>query len=128
LIAYVLSWCVPVVESTGEMFGGRYWGWQALAFAMSPLLGGDPDANWFVRVVMVGSALSNVLYLGIMLHAFLRPARDRRAGRWALVGATLLNASWPMLFDMRADLRLGYYLWVLAFPLGAAGAGRRVGH
>jgi hypothetical protein len=120
VIVYALSWCVPVLESSGELFRGTYWGWQAALFAISPLLGNDLDANWFVRIMMAVSALTNVFYLGAMAHAYVRPAARRRGLAWAMVGASIVNVSWPLLFDLSAELRLGYYLWVTAFPLSAA--------
>ena len=80
VVAYALSWCVPVVESGGDLFHGRWWGWHAALFAISPLLGSDLDASWFVRIVMAGSALTNVLYLTAMARAYLRPAARGRPG------------------------------------------------
>jgi hypothetical protein len=125
LIAYAISWFAPVIEMSGDLFSGTSRGWQAFLFAISPVLGNGFDGGVFASVVMVTSALTNVLYVAALVRAYLRPATSHRLAGWALVGAALVNTAWPTLFEMAADLRFGYYLWWAAFALGAAGLLRR---
>ena len=122
LLLYAVSWCVPVIETRGDLLSGRSWGWQAFLFAVSPLFGNDMDAHPLQIVWMVSSALTNLLLLVTVWLLFWRTQRLTSAVAWALVGAVLVNAGWMFLPTMMRDLRIGYYLWFAAFVVGAAAA------
>lgn len=119
---YAVSWCVPVIETRGDLLSGRSWGWQAFLFAVSPLAGNDMDAHPLQLVWMVSSALTNLLPPVMIWLRFRRAQRLPSALAWALVGAALVNAGWMFLPTMLQDLRVGYYLWLSAFVVGAVAA------
>ena len=121
-ILFALSWCVPVIETHGDLLSGRSWGWQAFLFAVSPLLGNDMDAHPLQLAWMVSSALTNLVLVVTLGLLFWRPLRIPSALAWVLVGAALVNAGWLFLPTMLRDLRVGFYLWLCAFVVGAAAA------
>jgi hypothetical protein len=117
VIANVAGWVLPVVED--------YLGWQAFRVALSPLW---PFEQFRIEpglllVLSVASALTNLLF--VLLAAMLALDAERRAKAvlWAATGATLLNLHWPIsMGERRADLELGYFVWVSAFALLAFAA------
>lgn len=121
-VAYLASWCVPVAQTSGDLFGGTVWGWKAFLFAFSPALGNDMNSGLLLPTWMVVSALSNVLVVGAVV-CDLRPSEPRltRLG-WALGAAFVTNTIWAVLPDSLPELRVGYFLWVAAFGLGAIAA------
>ncbi len=121
-VTYAASWCVPVIETHGDLFSGRSWGWQAFLFALSPLFGNDMDAHPLQLVWMVSSALTNLVLAATIGLLVWRPARLRPALAWVLVGAAFVNAGWLLLPNMVRELRAGFYLWLCAFVLGAIAA------
>lgn len=124
-ILYVVSWCVPVIETHGDLLAGRSWGWQAFLFAISPLLGNDMDGHPLQLVWMVSSALTNLVLVAALGLLFWRTDRLPSALPRVLVGAALMNAGWLLLPNMLRDLRVGFYLWLCAFVVGAAAALRQ---
>jgi hypothetical protein len=119
---YAISWCVPVIETHGDLLSGRSWGWQAFLFAVSPLFGNDMDSHPLQLAWMVSSALTNLLLVVTLWLLFWRTERLNVALAWVLVGAVLVNAGWMLLPNMLRDPRVGFYVWLGAFVFGAAAA------
>jgi hypothetical protein len=123
---YATSWCVPVAEVSGDLFRGTVWGWKAFLFAVSPALGNDMDAGLLVNAWMVASALSNLLVPAVVACETWPTARRRRGLAWALGAAVAVNLVWWLWPDVRPELRVGYFLWVSSFAVGAIASIRRV--
>jgi hypothetical protein len=120
---YAIAWCVPVARASGELVGGTIWGWQAFIFALSPALGNDLDAGLALSAWMVLSGLSNLLWLVLLFVARRRLNRWRAHAAWWFGAAVPWNSGWMLLPDAPDELRLGYYLWLASFAVGAiAGA------
>ena len=117
VIANVAGWLLPVVED--------YLGWQAFRVALSPLW---PYEQFRIEpglllVLSVASALTNLLFVLLAVMLALEPERRAKAVLWAATAATLLNLHWPIsMGEQRADLELGYFVWVCAFALLAFAA------
>jgi hypothetical protein len=115
--ANVAGWLMHVVDD--------YRGWQAFRVALSPLW---PFEEFRIEpgpllVLSVASALTNLLFvvLGAILAA--RPQRYAKPALWAAAGATLLNLHWPISMGaQRAELEIGYFVWVCSFALLALAA------
>lgn len=126
-VLFVPAWFLTAAHTTGELVGGRSAGWQAFLFAISPIAGNDMDASLALRTWMVASALSNVLLIASVVLVFWRPHSVSRTLVGSLAVATLINAYWLPLPDVRNDLRVGYYLWLAAFGVGTLAAWATVG-
>lgn len=124
---YASAWFVPVIQEGAGLGRGHVPGWDALLFALSPLWDHGTARNPAIGGIMVLSGLTNALFLVVSLQAVVRGPPQSRAVGWSLALAALVNACWALLFGMTPDLRAGYYLWWLAFPLLAwsLAAGRR---
>jgi hypothetical protein len=117
IVANIGGWLMPVVDD--------YLGWQAFRVALSPLW---PFEQFRIQpgpllVLSVASALTNLLF--VVLAAVLVLGSERRAQvvLWAAAGATLLNLHWPIsMGEERAELELGYFIWVCSFALVALAA------
>ena len=121
-VLYLPAWFVTAAHTTGELVGGRSAGWQAFAFAISPIAGNDMGASLPLRIWMVASALSNAVLVVALVLVVWRPLAVNRAMVRLLALATLVNAYWLLLPEVRPDLRAGYYLWLAAFALAAVAA------
>jgi hypothetical protein len=121
LLAHAAGWLAPVVDG--------YVGWQAFRAALSPVWPFEHFTvpTWRLIVLAVASAATNALFAGsaiAMAAGALERALARRALVAALLVATLVNLHWPIsMGDHRADLRVGYYVWVASFLLLALSAG-----
>ena len=122
VVLYVPAWFLTAAHTSGELVGGRSAGWQAFAFAISPIAGNDMGASLSLRTWMVASALSNAVLIVALVLVFWRPRAVNRAVVRALGGATLVNTFWLLLPEMRPDLRVGYFLWLASFALTAVAA------
>lgn len=117
VVANVAGWLLPVVED--------YLGWQAFRVALSPLW---PFEEFRIEpglllVLSVASALTNVLFVALGAIFAARPQRYAKVVLWAAAGATLLNLHWPISMGAeRADLEIGYFVWVCSFALLALAA------
>jgi hypothetical protein len=117
VVANVAGWLMHVVDD--------YVGLQAFRVALSPLW---PFEQFRIEpgpllVLSVASALTNLLFLvlGALLAA--RPQRYAKAVLWAAAVATLLNLHWPISMGaQRAELEIGYFVWVCSFALLALAA------
>jgi hypothetical protein len=112
-VANALGWALPVV--------GDYRGWQAFRVAFSPMW---PFEEFHIPAghlvyLSVASALTNALFVIVAL-LLLRdwPRARTRWLLWAAAAATLLNLHWPLsIQESRADLEIGYFVWVVSFLL-----------
>ena len=121
-VLYVPAWFLTAAHTSSELVGGRSAGWQAFAFAISPIAGNDMGASLPLRIWMVASALSNVVLIVAFVLVWWRPLTVNRAVVRMLAVATLVNAYWILLPEMRPDLRVGYYPWLAAFALATFAA------
>ncbi len=80
------------------------------------------DAGLPLLVWMVASALSNGILVVALVLVPWRPLAVHHAMVRSLAFATLVNAYWLLLPEIRPDLRAGYYLWLAAFALAAFAA------
>jgi len=118
---FVLGWVLPVLDD--------YRGWQAFRVALSPLW---PYENfgfdaWYSAVLTVASGLTNAVFVGVFLDVVLWRRASTRVIGWALIAATVLNLHWlARAGEDFVDLRVGYYVWVLSFPLLALAARARL--
>lgn len=113
--AHALGWLLPVVDD--------YRGWQAFRVAFSPIW---PFERFHIQpgpllILSVASAVTNVLFPALV-GALLLTDRARQV-LWAAAAATLLNLHWPVSMGaQRAELELGYFIWVCSFALLALAA------
>lgn len=114
LVANVLGWVLPAADDER--------GWSAFAVALSPLWSFEfNDEPAWLLILMVGSALTNFLFVG--LAALLVRGGTAKVVLWAAAAATLLNLHWVI--TMEADRRYlepGYFIWVCSFALLALAA------
>ena len=116
VVAHVLGWVLPVAQD--------YVGWQAFRVALSPLWPFEQFriAPGALLVLSVASALTNVLFVVLVVVLIVRPARPK-AVLYAAAGATLLNLHWPISMGaQRSELMTGYFIWVSSFALVAFAA------
>jgi hypothetical protein len=116
IVANVLGWVLPVIADDR--------GWRAFRVALSPLWPYDQFKiePGLLLVLSVASALTNLLFVALVLVLVLRESRAR-AVLWVAAGATLLNLHWPISMGAeRARLESGYFIWVCSFALLALSA------
>ena len=123
-IIYLLSWLTPVAEGGTTLAQGGVPGWEAFRGALAPIwpyrgLAGD---SWFSNLLSVMSGLSNLWFVMSLAVLAVWPRRLNRAILWGLALLAVVNALWLVLSDNRADLRIGYYLWLGSFVVLAATA------
>jgi hypothetical protein len=115
--ANVLGWLLPVVDD--------YRGWQAFRVALSPLW---PFEQFRIEpglllVLSVASALTNLLFVALTAVLVLGVETRARLVLWVAAGATLLDLHWPISMGAeRAELEVGYFIWVSSFALLALAA------
>jgi len=115
IVANVLGWLLPAAADER--------GWSAFTVALSPLWSFEEfnDEPAWLLILMVGSALTNFLFVG--LAALLVRGGTSKVVLWAAAAATLLNLHWVI--TMEADRRYlepGYFIWVCSFALLALAA------
>jgi len=118
MIANLAGWVLPVID--------KYRGWQAFRVALSPVWPYEEFhiTETYLVILTVSSALTNALFW-VVASALLRgPSLGRaRAYLWLAAGATLLNLHWQTtLRENAADLKVGYFVWVVSFALLALAA------
>ena len=100
-----------------------YRGWSAFIVSLTPLWAFEDFRNepiWLL-VLMVGSALTNVLFLG--LAVLLLRGGTPKVVLWVAAAATLLNLHWVLTMESdRRYLEAGYFIWVCSFALLALAA------
>jgi hypothetical protein len=113
--ANVLGWVLPAIQD--------FRGWSAFGVALSPLWSAKDfqDEPVWLLILMVGSALTNVLFAGLAV-GFLRGGQ-LKVVLWAAAAATLLDLHWVItLGSDRRYLEPGYFIWVCSFALLALAA------
>lgn len=121
--AYLLAWDLP---SAIGPFGAWIEGPEATWEALSPIWTSGWWGSWWGRTLSVASALTNVVFVVALIHAWRwsSPARlagasgDRRPFRWAVwaIGVcAVVNLCWVALWDNRRWLASGYFVWLSAF-------------
>lgn len=113
--ANLLGWVLPAIQD--------FRGWSAFGVALSPLWSAadfQDEPVWFL-ILMVGSALTNVLFVG--LAVLLVRGGQTKLVLWAAAAATLLDLHWVILLESdRRYLQPGYFIWVCSFALLALAA------
>lgn len=116
-LAFALSWFLPVMEG--------FPGWQAFRVSLSPIwpFEGYEVRPWSFALLTVSSALTNVVFIALMVDLATRRRLSTRAVVWILAIATALDLYWLVFTgEDRTDLRIGYYLWLCSFFLLIVGA------
>jgi hypothetical protein len=113
--ANVLGWVLPAAADLR--------GFEAFRSSLSPLWSFDrfADQPLWLLILMVGSALTNVLF--VVLAVQLLRGRASKPVLWVAAAATLLDLHWVI--TMEADRRYlasGYFIWVCSFALLALAA------
>jgi hypothetical protein len=117
-IANLAGWVLPVID--------KYRGWEAFRVALSPVWPYEqfkiPTTN--LVVLSVASALTNLLFWVVAIVLLRGPSlRSARISLWLAAAATLLDLHWQTtLRENAADLRPGYFIWVISFALLALAA------
>ena len=115
VVANVLGWVLPAAADIR--------GYEAFGISLSPLWSFDEfdDEPVWLLMLMVGSALTNLLFVGLAVQLF--RGRASRPVLWAAAAATLLDLHWVI--SMEGDRRYlasGYFIWVCSFALLALAA------
>jgi hypothetical protein len=120
--SYLLAWFLPVVEGGKSLSTGTLPGWEAFRVALSPIWPYDSFelSAWSWSLLYVVSGLTNFVLVGALLRVILNPSQPHRFLR-AIVFASAAFNTWFLLLSDRGDLRMGYYVWAIAFFLIGAG-------
>jgi hypothetical protein len=113
--ANVLGWVLPAAAD--------YRGWSAFTAALSPLwsFADFQDEPVWLLILMVGSALTNFLFVGLTVLLLRRG--QPKVVLWAAAAATLLDLHWVITMESdRRYLASGYFIWVCSFALLALAA------
>jgi hypothetical protein len=113
---YAVAWFVPVIEGGGTLSQGELPGFQALLVALGPLVDRQSNDGVIVPFLAVLSGLGNGVFVAAAVVAARGAMRGRRGITIALGLAALANLLWIFLSGF-SDLRIGFYLWFLAYPL-----------
>lgn len=124
---YVVSWCIPVALTKGDLFRGPIYGWQAFLFGISPAFGIAMDSGFFMGAWMVIGAVSNVWLLAVLFRVWRGTLRRPDVLGWVVMGVAMLNTGWLLVPGAMKDLRAGYYVWIAAF-WAAMAATQRLSH
>lgn len=117
--AFILGWVLPVA--------GEYRGWQAFRVALTPFW---PYENfkidgWHNAILTPASGFTNVLFVLAFADITMWHKVRRRTIAWLLVAVTALNLYWLVLAgEAISDIAIGYYVWLVSFPLLALAARR----
>jgi len=112
---YLVSWFLPVIKD-GERLGNGLPGWEALKVVMIPLW--DPESirqNPWSSLLSVVSGLTNVFMLVALFWQLRHRDPSPKSRPWLAWIAVAINASWIVMDFRDRALRIGYYLWFLAF-------------
>jgi len=113
--ANVLGWVLPAAQD--------YRGWSAFTVALSPLwsFADFQDEPVWLLILMVGSALTNFLFVGLCV-LLLRGGQPKIV-LYGAAAATLLDLHWVVTMESdRRYLASGYFIWVCSFALLALAA------
>jgi hypothetical protein len=115
VVAHALGWWLPVVRD--------YRGWQAFRVAFTPVW---PFEQFriepgFLLVLSVASALTNVAF--VALAGLVVAGRHRALAVYGALAAMAIDLHWPVsMGSQRAQLDIGYPVWVASFALLALAA------
>jgi hypothetical protein len=121
---HAAAWLLPVSKEGVKLPQGLP-GWQAFRLAASPVWPylDVQIAEWYNAALSSISALTTVLFVVGSTWVVLFGSRVvRRVAAWIAASAFVINAHWftrPASDQM--ELRVGYFLWWLSFPLLASG-------
>lgn len=118
VVANMLGWVLPAIESPVDERG-----WSAFIVALSPLWNFEDfrDVPVWLLILMVGSALTNFLFVG--LSALLLRGGHPKLVLFTAAAATLLDLHWVITLESyRGALEAGYFIWVCSFALLAFAA------
>jgi hypothetical protein len=126
--SYLLAWFVPVVAGGTGVTSGTLPGWEAFRAALSPVWAYEhldlsewpSKPAWYWSVLYVVSGLTNLVLVGALLRIMAQPDQPHPLLRAMLFAAGAFN-TWFLLIPDRSGLRLGYYMWAIAYFLIAAG-------
>jgi hypothetical protein len=121
-LMHTAAWLSPVIKG-GITLPKGVPGWEAFRVGLAPIWpyqGVDYDA-WYHALLPVLSSLSNLVMVSSPLVAWSHKLSRRRLWGVAALGAALIDSHWYFLNDLRADLRVGYFLWCGSFLLLAGG-------
>lgn len=124
LSVYVLAWCLPSVRY--DIMGTVLMrGWDVTWEALTPFWKAGMKMNQLVgNLLSVSSALTNVVFIVVLIHAWRWTSPDRlsavapgerrpfRWGLWALGVSAVVNLYWLILRGLLAE---GYFLWLSSF-------------
>jgi hypothetical protein len=116
VLAYVVAWFVPVIEGGATLADGEVPGVEALLVAIGPLLSLELGDSAVLAVLSVISGATNLLFAAGVVLLLRRRDRPHPRLALALAAAALVNTMWILVGDP-TELRVGYYLWFLSFPL-----------
>ena len=115
-MTYAIAWFVPVIEHGTTLAEGGLPGLQALLVALSPLFERPAEGRVIVPTLAVASGFGNAIFVTGAFAAARGRVHRRRALLIALAITVLINSVW--LFEGGFDdLRAGYYLWFISYPL-----------
>jgi hypothetical protein len=116
VLTYAVAWFVPVIKHGTTLAEGGLPGLQALLVALGPLFERPSDGRVIVPMIAVASGLGNAIFVTGAIIAARGLVHRRRGLLVALAITTLTNAVW-LLESGFDDLRAGYYLWFISYPL-----------
>lgn len=116
VLAFVVAWFVPVIEGGTTLADGEVPGVEALLVAIGPLLSLELGDSPVLSVLSVVSGFTNLLFAAAIVLLWRRRGRGHGRLAMALAAAAAVNTMWIFVGDP-TELRVGYYLWFLSFPL-----------
>ena len=120
LAALVAGWWLPVA-------GGRP-GWQAFRVALSPVWPYESFTftAWYDAALTIASGLTNVVFVLAFVDVVVTRRVGVRSMTVVLLAAALVDLHWLVRAGAQvAQLQVGYYVWLAAFPLLALAARAR---
>jgi hypothetical protein len=126
--SYVLAWFVPVLDGGQTLTTRILPGWEAFRLALSPIWpydGLDLSAwhvrlAWYWSVFFVVNALTNIVLVAALLQSIFKPSQRGRVLSTVLFACGVFNTG-LLVFSDRGSLRIGYFMWTLAYFLIAVG-------
>ena len=124
-LLYVIAWLSPLAKGGTTLAKGGLPGWEGLKLALSPLWDPESRESWWQATLAVISGITNLWFVVAIVWLWRTDAAPRRMIVWTTLLALLINAHWMLTFEPLSDLRIGYYLWLLAFAALAGVAVRQ---